>query len=76
MLQFTNGFSCAMDQSKGEMIIKFLQQFPDLDDAGNIVDVQREEVVTLAMSTVTAKNLVDVLGEILNDELEEEEGKG
>lgn len=76
MLQFTNGFSCAVDQSKGEMIVKFMQQSPVLDNGGNIVDVQTEEVVTLAMSIVTAANLVDIIGEILNGEPEEEQGRG
>lgn len=76
MLQFTNGFSCAMDQSKGEMILKFFQQSPNLNDEGQVVDVQRENVVDLAMSTVTARNLVEIMGEILNDEQDENEANG
>ena len=32
MLQYVNGFSCAMDSEKDELIIKLLQRSPDFTD--------------------------------------------
>ncbi len=64
MLQFTNGFSCAMDQDKEELIITFVQQIPEIgEDQKTTVTV--EEVTRLVMGKVTAQNLLDSLAEIL-----------
>ena len=65
MLQFTNGFSCAMDQEKGELIINFLQQSPKIGAAGKADEVKEEEVISLVMGKVLAQNLADSLSEIL-----------
>lgn len=64
MLQFINGFSCAMDQERGEMIINFVQQSPDFDDDGKVTI---EEISSIVMGKVTAQKLLDSLNEMLNE---------
>jgi len=66
MLQYVNGFSCAMDSEKDEMIIKLLQRSPDFadDNDGVIMD----EVATIVMGKVTAQRLLEGLREMLEDE--------
>ena len=61
MLQYVNGFSCAMDSEKDELIIKLLQRSPD----GVIMD----EVATIVMGKVTAQRLLEGLKEMLEDEV-------
>ncbi|MCM1540223.1 MAG: hypothetical protein NC121_03075 [Blautia sp.] len=68
MLQFTNGFTCARDQEKEELIITFIQQVPEFDAEGNATSVKVEEVIKLAMGKVTAQNLADGLAEVLTDD--------
>lgn len=68
MLQYTNGFSCAVDPAREEIIIKFGQQAPVYDDDGNVVDVKIEDVVDLAMGRSTAERLIDSLIELLDEE--------
>jgi len=68
MLQFTNGFTCARDQEKEELIITFVQQIPELDAEGNATNIRVEEVVRLVMGKITAQNLVDGLTEVLTDD--------
>ena len=65
MLQYTNGFSCAMDSEKGELIIKFLQRCPDLDKESD--DVLEEEVSTIVMGKATAENLLAGLSKMLEE---------
>lgn len=68
MLQFTNGFTCARDQEKEELIITFVQQIPELDAEGNATNIRVEEVVRLVMGKITAQNLADGLTEVLTDD--------
>ena len=67
MLQYVNGFSCAMDSEKDELIIKLLQRSPDftVDNDGVIMD----EVATIVMGKVTAQRLLEGLKEMLEDEV-------
>lgn len=65
MLQFTNGFTCAVNQEKGEVMITFLQQSPQIGDDGKMTSVKTEEIVSLVMGRVVTKNLLDSLTEIL-----------
>ena len=51
MLQYVNGFSCAMDSEKDEMIIKLLQRSPDFTDDND--GVIMDEVTTIVMGKVT-----------------------
>ena len=67
MLQFTNGFSCAMDQEKEELMISFIQQIPELGGDGKTKGIRNEEVAQLVMGKVLARNLLDALTEILEE---------
>ena len=66
MLQYVNGFSCAMDSEKDEMIIKLLQRSPDFTDDND--GVIMDEVTTIVMGKVTAHRLLEGLREMLEDE--------
>ena len=67
MLQYVNGFSCAMDSEKDELIIKLLQRSPDFTDDND--GVIMDEVVTIVMGKVTAQHLLEGLKEMLKDEV-------
>ncbi len=68
MLQFTNGFSCAMDKQKEELMINFIQQIPEIGDDGKTENVRIEEVINLVMGKVMAQNLLEALSEILSED--------
>ena len=68
MLQFTTGFSCAMDQQKEELIINFIQQIPEIGDDGKTENVRIEEVINLVMGKVMAQNLLEALSGILSED--------
>lgn len=59
MLQYVNGFSCAMDSEKDELIIKLLQRSPDFTDDND--GVIMDEVATIVMGKVTAQRLLEGL---------------
>ncbi len=67
MLQYVNGFSCAMDSEKDELIIKLLQRSPDFTDDND--GVIMDEVATIVMGKVTAQCLLEGLKEMLEDEV-------
>ena len=67
MLQYVNGFSCAMDSEKDELIIKLLQRSPDFTDYND--GVIMDEVATIVMGKVTAQRLLEGLKEMLEDEV-------
>lgn len=67
MLQYTNGFSCAMDQEKEELIISFVQQVPEIGEDGETSNIRVEEVANLVMGKMMAQNLLDGLAEMLTD---------
>lgn len=64
MLQYTNGFSCAMDQEEEEIIINFVQQSPVLDDEGKVKEVKSEEVISLVMRKALVEKLLETLCEM------------
>lgn len=72
MLLFTNGFSCAMDQQKEELVINFVQQVPEVGEDGKAKNIKVEEVSKLVMGKVMAQNLLEALTEILTDNSEKE----
>ena len=67
MLLYVNGFSCAMDSEKDELIIKLLQRSPDFTDDND--GVIMDEVATIVMGKVTAQRLLEGLKEKLEDEV-------
>lgn len=71
MLQYVNGFSCAIDGEKREFILNFVQRFPKMKE-GDIGDEMEIEVISsLAMDKKVAERLRDALNDILEDESEE-----
>ena len=79
MLQYTNGFSCAMDSNKESVIIEFIQKVPVLRSEEGQKE-KTETVSSLVMDVSTAANLLSVLTEMFEDaayelemELDEEE---
>lgn len=67
MIQYTNGFTCAMDNEKGEVIINFIQQSPQIEEDGTIKEIKVEQVASLVMGKVTAKNMLDNLSKMLEE---------
>lgn len=78
-MQFSNGFSATVNNSKGEVMIRFIQQSPDFisgpykDDGDYDGEIITEDVATIVMGKKTAENLLDTLKEMLeeDDNLEE-----
>ncbi len=68
MQQYTNGFTCAMDQKKEEIVLNFLQQIPMIGEDGKVENMQVEEVVKLVMGKALAQNLLDTLTEMLTED--------
>lgn len=68
MLQYTNGFSCAMDQENGSMIINFVQKMPKIVNGAMDEETGVENVAALVMDRSTAENLLDALKQMLGDE--------
>lgn len=65
MIQYTNGFTCAVDKEKGEVIINFMQQSPQIESDGKTAGIKVEDVISLAMGKVTAQSLVEFLTQML-----------
>ena len=68
MLQYTNGFSCAMDNEKESLIINFIQEMPQIDNGAMKDETMIENVTTLVMDKVTAEKLFNALKQMLGDE--------
>ena len=68
MLQFTNGFACAVDGSKSEFIINFIQNHPTFDKAGNVSDAVTEPVVSVIMQKDTAAELASAITTLLSSD--------
>lgn len=68
MLQYTNGFSCAMDNEKESLIINFIQEMPQIDNGAMKDETMIENVTTLVMDKATAEKLLNALKQMLGDE--------
>lgn len=68
MLQYTNAFSCALDQEKEEVIINFIQNSPVFDIEGNMAEVKSEEVISLVMRKAIVDKLIAALCEITDED--------
>ncbi|NMA25682.1 MAG: hypothetical protein GX936_08460 [Clostridiales bacterium] len=67
MLQFTNGFSCAVDDKKTEIVIRFEQTCPGFDESGKVSSLVNEPVTTLIMHKDVASGLISALTRLLSD---------
>lgn len=71
MVQYVNGFSCAINEEKGEFMLNYTQRFPKIVQ-GNLEDENETEIVSsLVMNTQVAERLRDALNDLLGDESEE-----
>ena len=68
MLQYTNGFTCAVDNDKQSLIINFVQTVPIIDINGNVERNETEQIASIVMSYASAVNLSQVLENVLNPE--------
>lgn len=66
MLQYTNGFSCALSNYSGELIIKFFQQTPIVKENKITPDIKIEEVTEVIMPNNIAKQLANGLMTIMS----------
>lgn len=76
MLQYVNGFSCAIDSEKEDVILNFVQRSPVIDEEGIQEETQVETVSSLIMGKAVAERLLEALEELLTSEAEENIKKG
>lgn len=67
MMQYTNGFSCALSNDSGELIIKFFQQTPIVKENKITSDIKIEEVTEVIMPNNIAKQLANGLMTIMSE---------
>lgn len=68
MLQYVNGFSCAMDNEREDFIINFVQRIPKIEDEGMQEEMITENISSLVMNKNVAERLLDALKEMLDTE--------
>lgn len=68
MLQYANGFSCAMDEEKESLIINFVQRMPQIINGAMDEKTTVENVATLVMDKSTGENLFNALKQMLGDD--------
>lgn len=72
MYQYTNGFICAIEKSKNEVIIKFLQRFPDMYSSEDEEEIESIEVANVIMKKDAALKLSNSIKELCEENIEEE----
>ncbi len=70
MLQYVNGFSCAVDNEKEEFIINFVQRIPKIDENGIQEELTTEAVSSIVMGVGVAEKLFHTLEEMLEEPAE------
>lgn len=75
MLQYVNGFYCAVDNQKEDFILNFVQRNPRIDDEGIQDEMVTETVASLVMGKTVAQNLLTALGRMLETENDNNEEK-
>lgn len=73
MLQYVNGFSCAIDSEKEDFIINFVQRIPRFEIEGIQEDMITENVTSLVMGKAVAEKLLKALQEMLETEIQIDE---
>lgn len=64
MLAYTNGFQISTNAESGELIIRFIQNTPDISSDGLTKSVSKEAVAEVVMVPTVAKGLSAAIGEI------------
>ena len=73
MLQYVNAFSCSFNRDTKELILKFQQIEPNMQSEGSdtqITSFVTNDVAPVIMNLNTAQHLQDLLGQVLNDEID------
>lgn len=65
MLQYVNGFSCALNSQNEDFIISFIQTSPNFENDRD--EYIRENIASLVMPKEIAGNLSQALLEMLDD---------
>lgn len=65
MHAYTNRVSCMVNGNKSEVLLIFSQQTPSLDENGEPGPMKNEEVASLAMTRDFAKDLKQILENML-----------
>lgn len=68
MLQYTNGFSFALDREKESLIMNCVQRIPKIIDGKMGEETEVENVATLVMDKTTAETLLKALKTLLENE--------
>ncbi len=71
MMQYTNGFSCALNADSGELIVKFVQQTPVFKENGITNETNINDITEIIMPHNVAKQLAIALNSILDNKSEE-----
>jgi len=72
MLNFTNGFSCAVNKDDDTVIINFIQRVPHFDSEYEKTEGVVENVDSIVMGKAVAGRLLNALKSMLGDEEIEE----
>lgn len=67
MINYTNGFSCAISDNKKEFLLTFLQTVPKVTETGEIKELSQEQVATFVMNIETMLLLRNALDTILEN---------
>ncbi len=66
MLQYSNAFSCAFNHADKEVILNFMQKIPIVEPNGEIKQVSQETIYSVVLQSDAAKNLAEMILEIMN----------
>lgn len=73
MNQFCNAFSCAVSDGGREVVVNFRQRGPVFGENGDLTGTQEESIETIVMSGQTARNLADVIIDLLEGKQQAQE---
>lgn len=65
MLNYTNQFTCFLNENKTEFIITFSQERPIISTSGSIGSVEKEVVASIAMTSDLAFKLKEHIENLL-----------
>lgn len=66
MLQYVNGFSCSLSNSKDNLVLHFIQQEPIApDDDTESVKYNTHNIASIIMNSDCAQELVTAISELL-----------
>ena len=72
MQTFTNQFNIAVSNSKTEVVLKFSQVSPVIQEDNSITGTEITPVADLVMTMETAQSLAEILNEMIQQEVAED----